>query len=427
MDLGTLFHLATTIVVILVMICILVAAHEYGHYLFARLFGMGVEEFAIGFGRKPIWTYLRKSYEVERHPETTPPTKETEYVFPVDGSAALQPEPVEQPSRAAVKLAVKETTDFTIRPWPLGGFVRIKGMVPEEDGSEIHVPGGFYSKAPWKRFIVLLAGPVFSVLAGVLIMFALMTAVGEKKGTTTLKNVIEGGPASVAGLKPGDKILKIGDLEIKTVHDATFALRDRAGQETRVEFERSGQVQSLVLIPQLEANPSPVVDREGNPTGETRRQARMRAEWESVNVPIPPQKALVNAFSTPYLVVSELGRLITKPAQLKENVGGPISIAKATSDAVKIGPEAVIFLSAVLSISVGIFNLLPIPPLDGGQMLVAVAEMFRGGRRLSIRVQGFITAAGFAMVLMLFASVMMIDIGRLADAGKSEPVKAKPK
>lgn len=427
MDLGTLFHLATTIAVILVMICILVAAHEYGHYLFARMFGMGVEEFAIGFGRKPIWTYMRKSYEVERHPETTTPTDETEYIFPVDGSAALQPEPIEQPSRAAVKLAVKETTDFTIRPWPLGGFVRIKGMVPEEDGSEIHVPGGFYSKAPWKRFIVLLAGPVFSVLAGVVIMFALMIAVGEKKGTTTLKNVIEGGPASVAGLRAGDKILKIGDLEIKTVHDATFALRDRAGQETRVEFERSGQVKSLVLTPQLEANPSPVIDRDGNPTGETRRQARMRAEWESVNVPIPPQRALVNAVITPYMVVSELGRLITKPAQLKENVGGPISIAKATSDAVKIGPEAVIFLSAVLSISVGIFNLLPIPPLDGGQMLVAVAEMFRGGRRLSLRVQGFITAAGFAMVLMLFASVMMIDIGRLADGGKSEPATAKPK
>jgi regulator of sigma E protease len=427
MDLGTLFHLATTIVVILVMICILVAAHEYGHYLFARLFGMGVEEFAIGFGRKPIWTYLRKSYEVERHPETTPPTQEQGYVYPVDGSAALQPEPIEQPTRSAVKLAVKETTDFTIRPWPLGGFVRIKGMVPEEDGSEIHVPGGFYSKAPWKRFIVLLAGPVFSVLAGALILFFLMVAVGEKKSSTTIKKVFEGGPASVAGLLPGDKILKIGDLTINTVHDATFALRDRAGQKTKVEYERSGVVKSLELTPRLEDKPSPVFDREGNFTGETRRQARMRAEWESINVPVPPQKAFVNAFSSPYFVVTELGRLITKPAQLKENVGGPIAIARATSDAVKIGPEAVIYLSAVLSISVGIFNLLPIPPLDGGQMLVAFAEMLRGGRRLSIRVQGFITAAGFAMVLMLFASVMMIDLGRLADGGNSEPAKGKPK
>jgi regulator of sigma E protease len=88
----------------------------------------------------------------------------------------------------------------------------------------------------------------------------------------------------------------------------------------------------------------------------------------------------------------------------------------------------VIFLSAMLSISVGIFNLLPIPPLDGGQMLVAVAEMFRRGRRLSLRVQGFLTAAGLAMVLMLFVSVMMIDIGRLTNPDKSvEPAKERSK
>src|SRR5947207_10630088 len=94
--------------VFLLMLCVLVAAHELGHYLFARLFGMGVEEFAIGFGKRPLWVWMRKTYKVD--------------------------DPKVQD--------LTETTDFTVRPWPLGGFVKIKGMLPEEDGSEVAVPGG---------------------------------------------------------------------------------------------------------------------------------------------------------------------------------------------------------------------------------------------------------------------------------------------
>ena len=120
-------------VVFLFMISALVAAQELGHYLFARLFGMGVEEFAIGYGKKPLFTWLRKPYKVRGH--------------------------------SGEDLGESETTDFTVRPWPLGGFVKIKGMMPEEDGSEINVRGGFYNKPPWQRFVVLLAGPAFSVVS----------------------------------------------------------------------------------------------------------------------------------------------------------------------------------------------------------------------------------------------------------------------
>src|SRR6185369_10415908 len=100
-------------------------------------------------------------------------------------------------------------------------------------------------------------------------------------------------------------------------------------------------------------------------------------------------------------------------------VGGPGTIAKVTSEATKQGVGPVIELMAMLSISVGIFNLLPVPPLDGGQMLVAIAEMLRGGRRLSMKVQGAVTAIGLALVAMLFISVVFIDIGRLSQGDKS--------
>src|ERR1700722_2710391 len=96
-------HYLIVIPVFLIMVTFLVAAHEYGHFLFARLNGMEVEEFSIGLG-KPAWTWMRK-----------------------------------------------KGTEYTFRPLPLGGFVRIKGMVPQEDGSEIDVPNGFYSKSPMAR------------------------------------------------------------------------------------------------------------------------------------------------------------------------------------------------------------------------------------------------------------------------------------
>lgn len=421
MDFGTVFHVLITAVVLLLMMSILVAAHELGHYLFARLFKMGVEEFAIGFGKKPIWTYMRKTYEVDPIPDGGESkadqfTEQERYDYLTDGSSALQPEPIVDPTPSKVKLSLQETTDFTIRPWPIGGFVRIKGMIPEEDGSETKVPGGFYSKAPWKRFIVLFAGPVFSVVTGILILFGQTVVLGKQVPSgTVLDEVIEDGPAFVAGLRAGDQIVNIDGQPIKSAYEVGSAIRDKDGKSIKVSYVRDGKELEANLIPKLEPEATPVFGLDGKPTGEIRKQAKMFAKWQQIRVPVPVGEAFADAVKVPGEMVAHLGRLITKPKELKENVGGPISIARATSDAVKLGPGYVIFLSALLSISVGIFNLLPIPPLDGGQMMVAVAETLRRGKRLSIQVQGAVAAVGFALVALFFVTVMFIDVGRLVN------------
>lgn len=430
MDFGTVFHVLITAVVLLLMMSILVAAHELGHYLFARLFRMGVEEFAIGFGKKPIWTYMRKTYEVDPIPggsetKTDQFTDEERYKYLTEGSAALQPEPIADPTPSKVKLSLQETTDFTIRPWPIGGFVRIKGMIPEEDGSETKVPGGFYSKAPWKRFIVLLAGPVFSVVTGIIILFGQTVILGKKVPSgTTLEEVIANGPAHAAGLKAGDKITNIDGTPITSAFQVSNVIRDKDGKALPITFVRDGKELTATLTPKLESEASAVLGLDGKPTGEVRKQAKMQAAWETIRLPVPVGEAFVDAVRVPGEMVAHLGRLVMKPKELKENVGGPISIARATSDAVKLGPAFVIWLSAMLSISVGIFNLLPIPPLDGGQMMVAVAEAIRRGKRLSIQVQGAVAAVGFALVALFFVTVMFIDVGRLVNP-KETPVGIK--
>lgn len=416
MDLGTLLHFAQFIPVFLIMLCVLVAAHEYGHYLAARMFGMGVEEFAIGFGKRPIWTWLRKSYEVKTVDGPAGPSETT--VYPTDGSGALQAEANPAPSQ--VKLTVTETTDFTVRPWPLGGFVRIKGMIPEEDGSETKIPGGFYSKAPWKRFIVLLAGPVFSVLAGQIILFAILMIYGQPTSgkTPVFEEVFAGGPAAKAGIKPGDVIVSVNGEPVSKPFDLVKNVRDNSGKSLPIEFKRGNQVIRSTITPILEDRPSPVVDEDLMATKESRRQGKLGGQWQTTYEPIALADAAKTSALAPVAVVGGLASMFSKPETIKDSVGGPAAIAVATSDAVKKGLDRILIMCAMLSISVGIFNLLPIPPLDGGQMLVAFAEMLRGGRRLSLKVQGAIVAAGMAAVLMIFVSVVLLDVTRFTQGDR---------
>jgi regulator of sigma E protease len=418
----------------MVMICVLVAAHEYGHYLFARLFGMGVEEFAIGFGKKPIWTWMRKTYSVEEAPGPAGHSagvnlEPSSFNYPTDGSGALQPEPVLSPAPAQVKLSATETTDFTIRPWPLGGFVRIKGMIPEEDGSEVNVPGGFYSKAPWKRFVVLLAGPVFSVLAGIIIIIGALWIWGKEMPShePVLGEMKSDSVAYLAGLRPGDRIITVDGKSVKTFYDITANIADKGGKKVAFRFEREGQVKDTTVIPKTKELPVILPNMEFST--DSRKAGRLEVQFDTYRVKVSFAEALKEGMAIPGRVVSQLVGLISKPALLKESVGGPGSIAMATSQASEGGIQELIILAAGLSISVGIFNLLPIPPLDGGQMLVAFAEMLRGGRRLSIKVQGAVTAVGLALVAMLFVSVILIDVGRIKKSGEdtSKVIEKKDK
>ncbi len=385
------------IAIFLTMITVLVAAHELGHYLFARLFKMDVEEFAIGFGKRPILTWMKRKYPVDYRVDPGAKTAEGEF--------GPSPFPPDEPGTA--------TTYFTVRPLPLGGFVRIKGMMPQEDGGEVNVPGGFYSKPPWQRFVVLFAGPIFSVLAGLALLVPLFCIVGMEKpdNRPILGAVLPGAAADKAGLQRGDRVLSIAGKPIETFYEITVAVGANPDKPIPLVYERKGERRQTTVTPQ--GMDAPVFDPDLRTTDEIRYQGRLGARIPSMRVDVGIVEATAHAVSLPYQMVSRLLGLFKTPSRFKEEIGGPISIYRMTQATARGGWEDSILLAGLLSMSLGIFNLLPFPPLDGGQMIVALAEMLRGGRRLSLRVQTWVHGLGMALVGLLILAVIANDIGRL--------------
>jgi regulator of sigma E protease len=382
----------------LLLVTVLVAAHELGHFMFARLFKMEVEEFAIGLG-KPKWVWRRGTRRIAvSEGDSGPSTEKVEFETDASGTS----------SRFRF-----ETTEYTVRPLPLGGFVRIKGMEPKEDGSEIQVSGGFYSKPPWQRFLVLFAGPVFSILAGVFLLAALyaQTGVARPPKDPIIAALVKDGPADKAGLKPGDRIAAIQGTPVATHYDMVRLVRVRPGQPTEITLVRDGKTLVVTATPRPEK--APMLGPDFLETGEEKVQGKLGIQAKNSMVKVSPAEAFVEAAGAPVMILSRLAETFKKPSRLKDEVGGPISILRIAQESADVGLSAMVGMAGILSISLGIFNLLPASPLDGGQMVVAFVEALRRGRRLSFKVQGWILSAGLTVVALMVISVFALDISRL--------------
>lgn len=322
----------------------------------------------------------------------------------------------------------KNGTEFSLLLLPLGGFALIEGMHPKADGSEVNIPGGFYSKPPHKRLAALFAGPLFSVLFGFFLLVGLYSTVGKEVADTRpiVGGVGEGSGAEKAGIKPGDEILTIEGAAVKDFHHLTQLMRDRwvakGGKNqplpTRVEYRRDGKTVATTVVPTVDKKPEPLRDENMEPLEEKAIQARLGVlagtKFESLSF----VEATAEASMAPIAMVKGLVGIFIKPATAAENVGGPTMMAKVTSAAVESGPYYVVWFAAVLSISLGVMNLLPIVPLDGGQMVVAFVEMLRGGKRLSITVQNRLANSGLALIVLLMLAVFAVDLGRSAEANQ---------
>jgi regulator of sigma E protease len=415
--------------VFIIVLMVLVAVHEYGHYLFARIFHMGVEEFAIGFGKPVVIIWLRRKYDLPiQHPTDANPYAVVGEPFRIASQTAGMEGGGDDREAMVVEkangYALREETNFTIRAWPLGGFVRIKGMIPQENAAETKVIGGFYSRPAWQRFLVLFAGPLFSILFGILLFIPaeMITGADRPSNEPVLGPLLPKGPADIAGLKPGDRVRAIDGQTVTTYFEIVRTVRSSGGKTLTFLIEREGVRAEKTVMPELDRTPSPIIAPDLTDSGERAIQAKIGMGMNVVRVPVTFPEATRQAFSFPGMAISNILKMFTNVQRFEENMGGPATMYTYTKMAAENGMGYLVKLAALLSISVGIFNLLPIYPLDGGQMVVALIEMLRGGKRLSLRVQEAIGNVGFVFVLMLFVSVLVVDARRFMNRGDNRLV-----
>lgn len=341
----------------------LVFIHETGHYLVARLFGVGAETFSIGFGREVVgWTDRRG-------------------------------------------------TRWKVGWLPLGGYVRFVGdeqYAGEAEHSRVAArPDSFAGRPVWQRFLIVLAGPLANFLLAILIFAAIFGTVGIPYASNVVGTVAPGSAAAGAGIAPGDRIVAIGGERVETFQDIRRTVFMRPGEEVRLVIERDGQRRPLeVAIGAQEEQ-----DRFG-------RKHRIGLLGVSPgDQPIivhPPVQSLLplaaeHTLNVVEMTVRGLYQIVTGLRSPKE-IGGPLRIAQVAGEQASLGLLDFAWLAAIVSINLGFINLLPVPMLDGGHLLFYSLEAVRR-RPVSVRAQEWAFRGGLALLLALLLFTTVNDLG----------------
>lgn len=332
---------------------LLVIVHEYGHYLAARAFGMRVTRFSIGIG----------------------PTL-----------ARFQPK--------------GSPTVFQVGAIPLMAYVQIAGMNPAEE-YEADDPELFPNKSAFARIVTVFAGPLANYLAASLMVFGISTTVGWRTGTTgvepmTVANVMPGSPANKAGLQPGDVIAEANGTAVKNVEELIAQTESRAGQETTYLVRRGDEAPFTVAVtPEL---------REG------RGMIGVVAKTDFVFEVLSPSDALRNAVMLPaeMTVLNLTGIADMVQQQTTEHLKGPIGMTKIMMSQAEQGPFDFAWALIAVSVALGLFNLLPIPGLDGGRLMFLAYEVITR-RRPNEQIEQMIHAAGIIFLLGVIVLVSFRD------------------
>lgn len=417
-----------TIITFIIVFGILVIVHEFGHFFFAKRSGILVREFAIGMGPKiyghqakdgttytlrllPIGGYVRMAGNGD---------DETEMAPGMPLSLLLNSDGIVEKINSSKKVQLTNSIPMELIRYDLEEELTITGYVNgeeeqevtysvahdasiiEADGTELRIAPKdvqFQSAKLWQRMLTNFAGPMNNFLLAILlfILLAFMHGGVQVTNTNQIGEVLPNGAAQTAGLKENDKILEINGNAIHSWGDLTATITENPGKKLNVEVERNGQKQTLSVTPG-------VVESNGKKYGQLGIKAPMKTGFFDKIIGGTQQ-----AFSSSLEIFKALGSLFTNFSLNK--LGGPVMMFQLSSEAADQGILTVISLMAILSMNLGIVNLLPIPALDGGKLVLNVVEGIRG-KPISQEKEGFITLAGFGLLMLLMVLVTWNDIQR---------------
>jgi len=341
-----------TIVVFFALLILLVLTHEIGHFGAAKLTKVKVEEFGIGFPPR-IWGFKRGD------------------------------------------------TIYSINWIPFGGFTRLLG---EEDPSQ---QGSLASKSIPVRIFVLAAGSLLNILLPILLFtIAFMIPHNVVSEKVIIKEVAAGSPAQMAGIEPGDRIVEINNHQVKNRADLSYSIQLNLGNN----------IPMLIQKPDLSEKTILVTPRWNPPEGQGATGIMLSSAdsvpvtesmtfWEAVPASITHSWEILVLFRNE--VVSWFVRN-TAP-----KLAGPVAIAQLTGEVVKAGISPLLEFTALISINLGIFNLLPFPGLDGGRLIFVFLEFIRRGKRISPQKEGLVHMIGFVTLILLILVISYFDVSRL--------------
>lgn len=343
-----------TVIAALIFFSVMIFVHELGHFACAKYFGVNVKEFALGMG-------------------------------------------------PAVYKKQKGETLYSVRAVPIGGYVTMEGEDEQSDD-----PRAFGSLAPWKRFIIVVAGAVMNLLLGLVLCVFVVAARGVV-AVPVVSTVNPDSPAEAAGLMPGDRIVKINGHRIFLQSEVQFQIYRSKGMETSVIVQRGESEKQFYIIPQfLQDEGRYVIGYSGTVL--------------NLNFADSIKYAFHNLSFYCSSVIISLGDLFTGRESVK-NLSGPVGIVgtigsvvdTAINDKQIDGFLSMVNLLILLTVNLGVFNLLPFPALDGGRLVFIVIEQITR-KKIPPEKEGIIHFVGFALLMALVVFATGNDIVRIKDS-----------
>ena len=350
--------------------CLLIILHEAGHFFAAKATGMRVERFFLFFG-PTIWSFKRGE------------------------------------------------TEYGVKSIPLGGYVKITGMTPEEEIPPEVEHRSYYKQDVWKRIVVVAAGPAVNIVLAFVILFGVYWVNGQEEVVQKVGAVRDGTPAAKV-LQPGDEIVAVDGRRYPALGTEERLVRFGeevgshkcagkqvdgcvAAKPVEIEVRRDGELNSFTVYPRYD---------------EEAKRALIGFSYGSRMVEFGPGDAASKAGDAIWEVASGTFHVFTHlfESEQREQVSGVVGISDVGHQVIETGLEKSLLLLAFVSLSLGLVNLLPILPLDGGHIFWSLVEKARG-RPVSWRVMEKATMLGIFLVMMLFFLGLSNDIGRITGEG----------
>ena len=383
---------------------LVVLVHELGHFMAAKWLGVYAPRFSIGFG-PALWR--RRFGETEYVLSALPLGGFVRMASREDESTAFLEGGSEQPKVPAVGASSAPTI--------AGEPHAVEAATPKDWDPNAMVPFGpkpvpedrwFESKPLWGRLIIMLAGVTMNAILAFVVYSGLYVANGRAYIPAVVDSIVTGRPADRAGLQKGDSIVAVNGSPVKMWTQVTERISESAGQEMTLDVIRGGRPVTVRVTPELRADTSDIgtlenVGRIG--AASTRDVAR-----ESLSLVESAVAGWNETLDKGGSVIRVVAGLVTGKVSVSQ-LGGPITIGRVSVEAAQYGFQTLLSLVAFLSINVAVLNLLPIPILDGGQILLNVAEGVKG-RAFTARTREYIMRVGLVAIALLFALVMFNDV-----------------